>query len=134
VRKILWDGSAPWPGRRRGNQPFVFSGLWPFNETELPGSGYGCGHGNRESGRSPAIGRDGTDSPAVETPAVRRAVAVVGLALCALVVVFYGINMGDWVHGLLAGITLAMACCREFPVVLTIFSGPGRLADSKTRF
>jgi Ca2+-transporting ATPase len=59
----------------------------------------------------------------------RRAVfffAVIGMGLCALVTVLYGITRGDWLNGLLAGITLAMANLpEEFPVVLTVFLALG---------
>jgi Ca2+-transporting ATPase len=59
----------------------------------------------------------------------RRAVlifAVIGLALCVLVTVLYGHTRGDWLNGLLAGITLAMAILpEEFPVVLTVFLALG---------
>jgi Ca2+-transporting ATPase len=59
----------------------------------------------------------------------RRAVlifAVIGLALCVLVTVLYGYTRGDWLNGLLAGITLAMANLpEEFPVVLTVFLALG---------
>ena len=59
----------------------------------------------------------------------RRAVlffAVIGLALCVLVTVLYGLKRGDWLNGLLAGVTLAMANLpEEFPVVLTVFLALG---------
>jgi Ca2+-transporting ATPase len=59
----------------------------------------------------------------------RRAVlifAAIGLALCVLVTVLYGLRHGDWLNGLLAGITLAMANLpEEFPVVLTVFLALG---------
>jgi P-type Ca2+ transporter type 2C len=59
----------------------------------------------------------------------RRAVlvfAMIGLALCLLVTVLYGLRRGDWLNGLLAGITLAMANLpEEFPVVLTVFLALG---------
>ncbi|HEX6137272.1 MAG TPA: cation-translocating P-type ATPase, partial [Casimicrobiaceae bacterium] len=52
--------------------------------------------------------------------------AAVGIALCALVVLLYGLGRGDWLNGLLAGITLAMANLpEEFPVVLTVFLALG---------
>ena len=55
----------------------------------------------------------------------RRAVvifAVIGLALCVLVTILYAHTRDDWLNGLLAGITLAMAILpEEFPVVLTVF-------------
>lgn len=45
-----------------------------------------------------------------------------GYALCAAVVVVYGITHADWRHWFLAGITLALELLQEeFPVVLTIF-------------
>jgi len=59
----------------------------------------------------------------------RRAVvffAVMGMALCVLVTVLFGLLRGDWLNGLLAGITLAMANLpEEFPVVLTVFLALG---------
>ena len=59
----------------------------------------------------------------------RRAVVVfaaIGMGLCVLVTVLYGLMRGDWLNGLLAGITLAMANLpEEFPVVLTVFLALG---------
>jgi len=67
-----------------------------------------------------------------ETARLVRTVALVGLCLCATIVVVYGLTRGDWVHGLLAGITLAMAILpEEFPVVLTIFLAIGAWRLSK---
>jgi Ca2+-transporting ATPase len=67
----------------------------------------------------------------------RRAVAVfgaVGGALCLLVTILYGLNRGDWLNGLLAGITLAMANLpEEFPVVLTVFLALGAWRISRQR-
>jgi Ca2+-transporting ATPase len=60
--------------------------------------------------------------------------ALLGLALCTLVVVVYGITRNDWLQGLLAGITMAMAVLpEEFPVVLTIFLAMGawRIAENR---
>ncbi|MCX5777746.1 MAG: cation-translocating P-type ATPase [Elusimicrobia bacterium] len=52
--------------------------------------------------------------------------AIVGLACCTLVVVIYGLTRNNWLNGLLAGITLAMATLpEEFPVVLTVFLALG---------
>ena len=48
------------------------------------------------------------------------------MALCVLVTVLYGLTRGDWLNGLLAGITLAMANLpEEIPVVLTVFLALG---------
>jgi Ca2+-transporting ATPase len=61
-----------------------------------------------------------------ETGRLVRKLAVMGLLLCVLVVVIYGLTRGNWLHGFLAGIALAMATLpEEFPVVLTIFLALG---------
>ncbi len=61
-----------------------------------------------------------------------RNLAVFGLSLCVLVIVFYSLTRGDWLNGLLAGITLAMATLpEELPVVLMIFLALGAWRISK---
>jgi P-type Ca2+ transporter type 2C len=61
-----------------------------------------------------------------ETRLLVRRLAALGAALCTIVVIVYGLTRGSWLHGLLAGITLAMAMLpEEFPVVLTIFLALG---------
>jgi Ca2+-transporting ATPase len=65
-----------------------------------------------------------------ETGRLVRSLTVVGLSLCAVVVVVYGLTRGNtaviWKEGFLAGITMAMATLpEEFPVVLTIFLALG---------
>jgi P-type Ca2+ transporter type 2C len=50
----------------------------------------------------------------------------IALSLCVAIVVIYGFTIGDWLKGILAGITLAMAILpNEFPVVVTIFLALG---------
>ncbi|MBI5257900.1 MAG: cation-translocating P-type ATPase [Burkholderiales bacterium] len=69
-----------------------------------------------------------------ETARIVRRVAVVGLVLAAALAVAYTLSTGQWLHGLLAGITLAMAILpEELPVVLTLFLGLGawRLARAQ---
>ncbi|MDY9922716.1 cation-translocating P-type ATPase [Methanobacterium sp.] len=62
----------------------------------------------------------------METRTLVRNMALVGVALCAAVVIIYGLTRLDWLNGFLAGITLAMAILpEEFPVVLTIFLALG---------
>jgi Ca2+-transporting ATPase len=61
-----------------------------------------------------------------QTGQIVKTFALVGLSLCVLVVVIFGLTRGDWLRGFLAGITLAMATLpEEFPVVLTIFMALG---------
>ena len=57
-----------------------------------------------------------------------------GAAVSALVVIGYGLTRGNWLDGLLAGISLAMAMLpEEFPVVLTIFLALGAWRISQQR-
>ena len=67
-----------------------------------------------------------------ETGRIVRVIFIIAIALCALIVAVYGLTKQtptgapDWMGGILAGITLAMAMLpEEFPVVLTIFLALG---------
>jgi P-type Ca2+ transporter type 2C len=89
----------------------------------------------RATGVGTEIGRIGhamTTLPAETTRLFRevrrivRWVAVAALSLCAAVALIYAVSRGDWLGGVLAGITLAMGVLpEEFPVVLTIFLAMG---------
>jgi len=69
-----------------------------------------------------------------ETRKLVRNLAFIGLFMCALVVIVYGLTRGDWLNGFLAGITLAMALLpEEFPVVLTVFLALGAWRISRKR-
>jgi Ca2+-transporting ATPase len=135
VRKAPWDGVSPITRAGGEDQPFVFSGT-------LVVQGNGIGR-VMATGAAVEIGKVGIALQKVETEQtflqietrkVVRAVAILGLSLCTLVVVVYGINLGNWLHGLLAGIALAMAMLpEEFPVVLTIFLALGAWRISKNR-
>ncbi len=68
----------------------------------------------------------------VEVSKLVRNFAIFGLSLCVLVIVVYGFTRFDWIEGILAGVTLAMALLpEEFPVVLTIFMALGAWRMSK---
>jgi Ca2+-transporting ATPase len=89
------------------------------------------------------IGRIGTALQSVEieetplqneTRKIVRQLALVGLFMCTLVIIVYGLTRGSWLNGFLAGITLAMALLpEEFPVVLTIFLALGAWRISQKR-
>ena len=69
-----------------------------------------------------------------ETNRIVKRVAIVGLALAGALALAYWLSSGDWLHSLLAGLTLAMAILpEELPVVLTLFLSLGawRLAREK---
>jgi P-type Ca2+ transporter type 2C len=109
------------------DSPFVYSGT-------LVVQGQGIGQ-VRATGIHAELGKIGKalqglqqeDTPLqLETRRVVRTLAVLGLGLCVAVILLYGFSQSDWLHGVLAGITLAMALLpEEFPVVLTIFLALG---------
>jgi P-type Ca2+ transporter type 2C len=69
-----------------------------------------------------------------ETGRIVRRLAIVGLSLCAAVVVLYGMTRGNWLQGFLAGLALAMSVLpEEFPVILTIFFALGAWRISRRR-
>jgi len=69
-----------------------------------------------------------------ETNVLVRTMTMVGLSLCALVVLVYSLVKGNIIQGLLAGLTLSMAMLpEEFPVVLIIFLTLGAWRISKRK-
>src|SRR5581483_5540683 len=61
-----------------------------------------------------------------EVSRVVKIMAILGLSVCVLVAVVYGLTRSDWLNGLLVGITMAMSLLPdEFPVVLTVFLALG---------
>lgn len=127
VRKRTWDGQLEM-GRPGGDdQPFIYSGTMVVK-------GQGVVQ-VRATGIRTEIGKIGKALQILEpedtnlqqqTGKIVRNFAIIGLAMCAVVVVVFGLTRGDWLHGFLAGITLAMATLpEEFPVVLTIFLALG---------
>ncbi|MHA7459017.1 cation-translocating P-type ATPase, partial [Burkholderia pseudomallei] len=94
-----------------------------------------------DTGPRTALGRLGkslTDIAETPSPLQRDArtlanrIALVALALCAALVIAYRWRSGEWLPGVLAGITLAMGIFpEEIPVVMTVFMALGarRIAD-----
>lgn len=63
-----------------------------------------------------------------------RNLAIFGASLSVMLLLIYGITRGDWLHGLLSGITLAMSILpEEYPVVLTVFMAMGAWRIAKHR-
>jgi Ca2+-transporting ATPase len=123
-------------GRPGGDSlPFVYSGTMVVK-------GQGIAR-VQATGAQTEIGRIGRALQAVEsgetllqkeTGRLVRNLAIVGLSLCAVVVVVYGITRGDWLNGFLAGTTMAMATLpEELPVVLTVFLALGAWRISQKR-
>jgi Ca2+-transporting ATPase len=127
VRKIAHDGKTEF-GRPGGDDlPFVYSG-----SLVVQGKGYAR---VERTGTHTEMGKIGKSLSSVKTEETLlqreirvfvRNFALVGLALCASVIILYGLSRADFLGGFLAGITLAMAILpEEFPVVLTIFLAMG---------
>jgi Ca2+-transporting ATPase len=127
VSKISWKEGmkADHPGG--DGLPFVYSGTMVVQGRGLAEV--------KSTGINTEMGIIGTALQAVERSDTRLkreitgivlTIALVGLALCILIVLVYGITRLDWIEGLLAGVTLAMAILpEEFPVVLTVFLALG---------
>jgi Ca2+-transporting ATPase len=135
VRKVAWDGVMEMPRPGGDDLPFVYSGT-------LLARGQGIAR-VRATGARSEIGKIGKALERVETEETPleketgrlvRNLAFIGLSLCGLAVVLYGLTRGNWLNGLLAGITLAMALLpEEFPVVLTVFLAIGAWRISRHR-
>ena len=87
------------------------------------------------TGAQTQIGTIGTSLAAIrqerplltkEVARLVRVVAVMSVVLCGAVVVVYGVFWGDWMQGVLSGLSLSMALLpEEFSVVLTVFLAIG---------
>ena len=127
VRKKSWDEGLEKQHPGGDDQPFIYSGT-------LVVQGNGLAE-VRSTGSRTEMGKIGAVLGIVErdsTPLKReiswmvKTIATIGLMLCLVIVVVYGVSLGDWLSGFLAGITLAMAILpEEFPVVLTVFLALG---------
>jgi len=131
------DGEDFQPATTPGAEasPFLFAGT-------LIVRGQGVARVARTGPRS-TLGKIGSSLAEINeepTPLQRTAARLVGLlglmavGFSVLVVVAYGLVHGDWVEGVLAGITVAIALIpEEFPMVLAVFLALGawRLATHK---
>ena len=139
VRKVAAAGSTVMGPPGGDDLPFLFSGT-------LVTGGQGLAEVQR-TGIQTELGKIGKAIHGIgseqtllqkETSRLVRYLAVVGLTLCAIVVVAFALSRGNtaatWQEGFLAGITLAMATLpEELPVVLTIFLALGAWRISRHR-
>ena len=135
VRKSHWDGVATM-GRPGGDDlPFVYSSTLIVQGQALARV--------VATGLRTEVGKIGKSLQMVETEKTPlqtetgrlvRYMALFGLAMCMVVITVYGLTRDDWLNGVLAGITLAMAMLpEELPVVLTIFLALGAWRISQKR-
>jgi Ca2+-transporting ATPase len=126
VRKKEWEGEKL---ERPGGDdlPFVFS-------STLVVKGQGIARVTSTGVRT-EIGKIGKALQVLEpeestlqkqTKSIVRWFASIGIAMCVVVIIVFGLTRGNWLDGFLAGIALAMATLpEEFPVVLTVFLALG---------
>ena len=127
VRKRTSDRPSEWARPGGDDLPHIYSGTLLTS-----GQGIACvaatGH-RTEMGKIGKALQTIEPEPSSLQRETRRAVlvfAAIGITLCVLVALLYRVTRGDWLNGLLAGITLAMANLpEEFPVVLTVFMALG---------
>jgi P-type Ca2+ transporter type 2C len=135
VRKIKWDGMLE--NMRPGGDdiPFIYSGT-------LITQGQGVAR-VKFIGTETEMGKIGKslEEQRPEKTLLQKEVkvfvkqfAILGAALCFLVILSYGIIVGGWLDGFLSGIALAMSLLpEEFPVILTVFLALGAWRMSKHR-
>jgi P-type Ca2+ transporter type 2C len=123
-------------GRPGGeNSPFVYSGtlvVGGMGIAQVAATGLATEFG--KIGRSLQTIKPEETLLQKETRKIVRNLALIGLSMCVVMAIFYGVSRGTWIEGLLASITLAMAILpEEFPVVLTVFLALGAWRISKNQ-
>jgi P-type Ca2+ transporter type 2C len=127
VRKMAGENAIQMGKPGGDDLPYVFSGTLVVQ-----------GKGTAQVlaiGVNTAIGRIGKALSSIqpesthiklEIDKVVKFASLLGFALAGFVALWYGVMRGEWLHGFLAGLTLAMALLpEELPVILTIFLGLG---------
>ncbi|MBI3009865.1 MAG: cation-translocating P-type ATPase [Candidatus Omnitrophica bacterium] len=127
VRKSAIERPVTMAAPGEGEQPFVYAGTLVVAGqalAEVLGTGL-----KTQMGRiGKALQQIKPEQTKVqqETTKIVRILAVIGIALCLIVVVLYGLTRQDWLQGFLAGLTLAISMVpEELPVVLTVFLALG---------
>ncbi|MEW6379104.1 MAG: cation-translocating P-type ATPase [bacterium] len=135
VRKAAWDGKQNMQSPGGDDLPFVYSGTLVVQgqgvaEVRLVGSRTEMG----KIGHSLQQLDSGKTLLQKQTKCLVRDLALLGISVCILVVIIFGLTRGGWLEGILAGLTLAMAILpEEIPVILTVFLALGAWRISKQR-
>ncbi len=127
VRKTAWNEVTAVTRPGGDDLPFVYSGTMLVQGrgvARVTATGW-----RTEFGKiGKALQSVETDETFLQKKSARmiQTFATVGLSLCGLAVVLYGVTRGNWINGLLVGIALAMSLLpEEIPVVLTVFLALG---------
>lgn len=135
VRKAIWDGKTKESRPGGDDLPFVYS-------SSLVVSGRGIAR-VLQTGPKTEIGKIGKSLGSIkeeptllqkETATLVRTMSIIGISLCGIIVIIYALVRGNFIQGLLAGLTLSMAVLpEEFPVVLVVFLTLGAWRISKRK-
>ena len=110
VRKSEWDGKTTPTNPGGDDMPFVYSGtlvIQGHGMAKVTGTGI-----HTEMGKIGKALQTITQEETLlkkETSHLVRSFATVGIILCVFVVIVYGMTRGDWLNGVLAGVSLSMA-------------------------
>jgi len=127
VRKTPWDGSVPPPAPGGDGQPAVYAATL-VTRGQGTAKVVATGRATEVGKIGLALGRAEPEPSSLEreTKPLVRSIALAGLSLSIAMLLLYGFGRDDWLGGLLAGITLAMAMVpQEFPLVLAVFLALG---------
>ena len=135
VRKSVWNGKQKFQRPGGDDLPFVYSGsLVISGQGTVKAYATGTFTEMGKVGRSLETIKEEDTLMHKETAKVVRFMAATGIMLCGLVVIIYALIKGDFMQGLLAGLTLSMSMLpEEFPVVLIIFLTLGAWRISKKK-
>ncbi len=134
VGKSLWNGRDPMISAGGENLPYIFSGTMitqghAIAKVIATGINTQIGH----IGKSLQTIKEEDTLLKRETDKIIKNFTIIGLALCALIVIIYVLTKGNFIKGFLAGITLGMALLpEEFPVILLVFLTLGAWRLSKS--
>jgi len=135
VRKMEWDGKEQLRRPAGDDLPFVYSGTLVVQGRGIARVlSVGTHTEMGRIGRALEVIREEPTLLQRETSAIVKSFSIAGIMLCLFVVAIYGLTRGNWLSGILSGLTLSMAMLpEEFPVVLTIFLALGAWRISKSR-
>ena len=117
------------------NLPYLFSGTLivqgkGWARVTAIGEQTALGH----IGQALASEKDEPSRVQTETRQAVKAIAIGSITLVCFLIIWYGLTRGDWLNGILAGLTLAMGIMpAEFPLILVIFLGLGAWRISKSQ-
>lgn len=133
VRKSEWDGKRELDQPGGDDLPFVYSGtMVTQGRAYAKVIAIGVKTELGKIGKSIQEIKQEDTNLKKETAKIVKTLFWEGLVLCLLIIIVFGLTRGDFIKGILAGITFAMSALpEEFPVVLTVFFALGAWRISK---